>query len=270
MSHPDAHPWPKQPTPEPGARASEFRESGGSSRPSLRHGRPVLPTPYAPEVLQDQVLTNVRQVGIPTAPSQLSWGVESREPSHQDGEVTARTLFLQPSLPEYIGARRQAALDEARRLDDQALLYEDLTVLAGRLAERHRLVTPALERPVIDGPRSIVLSPQDLRGLPGLFSLGLPVPREGYRGTQMRVLVPFQGTAELFEYRPSHFSTNPPYAQLDKAGHQLIFTDRFLEGQYNPAAYLPTVASKTEPSGGGSHRWRRKSGRTTRACRNAS
>ncbi|BDP44641.1 hypothetical protein DAETH_46100 (plasmid) [Deinococcus aetherius] len=65
----------------------------------------------------------------------------------------------------------------------------------------------------------------------------------------MRVLVPFQGTAELFEYQPSHFSTNPPSAQLDKAGRRLVFTDRFLEGQYNPAAYLPTVASKTGPFG---------------------
>lgn len=148
----------------------------------------------------------------------------------QDEEVTARTLFMKPSLHDYIGVRRKAALDEARRVDDQTVLYGDLAEVAGRLAENHRLVTPVLEKPVIDGPKSVSLSPQDLRGLPGFFPFGLPTPREGYRGTQVRVLVPFHGTPELFEYQTSHFTLSPPHAQLDKAGRQLVFTDRFLKG----------------------------------------
>lgn len=161
--------------------------------------------------------------------------------------MTARTLFTKSSLHKHLRLRQQAALDEARRLDDQTLLYGDLTAEAKRLAENHRLVTPVLEKPVIDGPKGVSLSPQELRGLPGFFSSGLPAPREGYRGTQVRVLVPFRGTPDLFEYQPSHFTLSPPHAQLDKAGRQLVFTDRFLESQYNPSTYLPTVAGKIKP-----------------------
>lgn len=158
-----------------------------------------------------------------------------------------RTLFTKPSLFHLIAQRRQAALDEAHRVQDQALMYQDLDEITRQIVGKFRLEVPTFEQPAVDGPRTVQLTPEQMRHLPGTFAIGPFLRPGGSPGVQMRVMVPFKGTPELFEYTPSHFNTNPPSAELDVARRHLNFIDTFPEAQYNPAHYMSTVKGKTEP-----------------------
>jgi len=154
---------------------------------------------------------------------------------------------MKSSLLHLITQRREAALSDARRIQEQALMYQDLNELTARIVEKYRLDVPTFEPPAVDGPRTVQLSAEQTRSMPGIFAIAPFARPGGYPGVQMRVIVPFKGTPELFDYMPSHFNTSPPSAELDASRRQLVFTDTFLESQYNPGHYMSTVKGKIEP-----------------------
>lgn len=154
---------------------------------------------------------------------------------------------MKQSLFHFIAQRRQAALDDARRVQDQALMYQDLTDVTNLIVEKFRLDVPTFGQPTVDGPKTISLTAGQMRHLPGTFAIGPFARPGGYPAVQMQVIVPFEGTPELFEYMPSHYNTNPPSAELQAGRRRLVFTDTFLESQYHPQQFMATVNTKTGP-----------------------
>lgn len=138
------------------------------------------------------------------------------------------------------------ALREAEKVSDENLTYRNLDDLVQQIWLKHHLHVPVFNAPIVGTPKPVQLTEDDLRGQRGYFPSGLG----GFRGApqhptgvEVQVVFPFEGTSELFYCRPSHFTFSPPAADVKTHQKQVVYSHRFLAGQFDPAQFMPQVSS---------------------------
>ena len=153
--------------------------------------------------------------------------VRARRQRQTVGVNTDELLFAANDLPSVLEARRRAAGQAIDDWDpDQLLGTADADVMDYLVAE-YSVACPVLHR---DRTELLPVSEEVQTGR-GAFS-GRPVEQ---RMTKLVLAVPFGGEQDVFKYRASQFSMNPPRAQV-RAGELRLTWTGDPQGGRNPEA----------------------------------
>jgi len=124
--------------------------------------------------------------------------------------VDDELLFISGSLTDALQTRSAQAEHEIDNWAPEALLNTPDSDVMDYLIGKYEVTCPVLHRDQLEQePVS-----EELRSARGQFS-GRPVEQ---RLTKIVVVVPFDGAPEVFRLQPSHFTLNPPRAQVNTEG----------------------------------------------------
>jgi len=136
-------------------------------------------------------------------------------------------LFARDALASVLEARKRDASQAVDNWEPDQLLATAEADVIDYLAAEYSVVCPALQR---DRAEQLPVS-EEVQAVPGVFS-GRPFQQ---RMTKIVVAVPFDGEEDVFKYRASNFSLNPPRAQVRAGELRLTWTGNPQAGR-DPAA----------------------------------
>ncbi len=121
------------------------------------------------------------------------------------------------NLAKSLDARREAALRDIDRVDDETLLTKDLATLAERLAERYTLAPPRLRKAVFGLPRAarMAVAGEPGRETPGGSPLVVPA-------TRVDLYVPTDGIDTLQLLSEEKGDIDLAGAEIDAEENQLV------------------------------------------------
>jgi hypothetical protein len=143
--------------------------------------------------------------------------------------AASRPLFSKMDIFAVQQHQQEKAKEAVRQLPQQRFT-EDESTLAAEIASAFTMELPVLdESGIYQSDRQVQL---DARGLPNrmVFDRSRPVPVDG---TEITIHVPFKGDPALFDVRPSQFSLNPPFAQIDSRNGEILLTYRTADANFN-------------------------------------
>ena len=144
-------------------------------------------------------------------------------------EISRELLFWSKDLSALISACESRMKDEVEDWEPNRILSTSEHDLIAYLIEKYTLDTPSLLREQVyidqEGETNIDVSRRfeyNLAGLRGPYHIP---------GSYVTVGIPFEGDGDLFSYRASTYSTNPPYGQVSGSSVLVSFQDVKLDPQ---------------------------------------
>jgi hypothetical protein len=115
--------------------------------------------------------------------------------------------------------QKKTMIEEISRLESNRLLNSSITDLCDYFEEKYRIDVPVLleDKIVVDQQETKIDVSQDHRR--AIRDRSRPFYIDG---TQIEVMVPFEGEAEVFTIQPTSFTLNPPAADI--RGNNLLIT----------------------------------------------
>jgi len=136
-------------------------------------------------------------------------------------------LFNRADISAVIEHQKQQ-LKDAFHTVTNAELDADSVAVAARLIEQFSISVP-----VLDEEKKYALTKEtqvDVSGDPRRFIRDRSTPFY-ISGTEVRIVIPFQGDAGLFDVRPTMFTLNPPFGEIHD--HELRLTYQLTDAQFD-------------------------------------
>jgi hypothetical protein len=136
--------------------------------------------------------------------------------AHDDGY-----LFSDGDTRTYLDHARHALSQDIDQLPPDRIISTELDALVNYFVEKYTLTTPILDEARITVDQQEVQI--DISGDPQRIAYFLNPGKPTYiTGTRVTHYIPFTGDADLFQLRPSYYSSNFPRATIE--GNELAFT----------------------------------------------
>jgi len=141
----------------------------------------------------------------------------------------SRPLFSKMDIFSVQQLQQEKAKEAVRKLPQQRL-NEDEGTLAAEIVNALTMEVPVLdESGIYQSDRQVELDAKGLRNRI-VFNRSRPVPVDA---TEITIHVPFKGDPNLFDVRPSQYSGNPPFAEIDGRNAEILLTYRTVDASFN-------------------------------------
>ena len=136
----------------------------------------------------------------------------------------ATILFSEHDLSAVIAAHDRKMIEAINAIEANRLLNTSIDDLCDYFEQEYRIDVPIIKDAEITVDHEEVEVDISRDPTRAIFDRSEPY---FVRGTAITYHVPFDGDSVLFKCRPSHFTLNPPWAQLEE--HELIMTFKVLD-----------------------------------------